>query len=257
MTTLWKVLPRTAPSSSPWAPTSPQAARASAVDEPPPRQPIVIQEPERTTGPPGASTPAATPASTPSAPPPSHEVEVVTPSTTTPSATTSATTTAGTTAGPRGTREPRQRARWRRRVAADQRPVRTRITATVALLVPAGLVVAGVVAATIESTRARPAAAAATGQEFAQFRKLQAGWGRPLRRASRSRTSGRWCGSHLPAHRPRRGRAARRLVDGAVQVQSPAWGRGERQHDARRHRSAAAAHQRGAKGSPRRTASWR
>ena len=53
--------------------------------------------------------------------------------------------------------------------------VRTRITATVALLVLAGLVLAGVVVQTIESTRLDRQLADATAQEFAQFRKLQEG----------------------------------------------------------------------------------
>ncbi len=112
-------------------------------------------------------------------------------------------------------------------MAATGRPrtsvsVRTRITATVALLVLAGLVVAGVVVATIESTRLDRQLAAATGQEFAQFRKLQ--------RAGVDPTTGEPfpdVGSMVRLYLQRTVPDEDELLvgwwDGAVQVQSPAW----------------------------------
>jgi len=58
-------------------------------------------------------------------------------------------------------------------VARTSVSVRARITATVALLVLAGLVVAGVVVATIESRRLDQQVTAEIDQEFAEFAKLQ------------------------------------------------------------------------------------
>src|SRR6478609_12212757 len=64
-------------------------------------------------------------------------------------------------------------------VARTSVSVRVRITATVALLVLAGLVVAGAVVYTIESRRLNQQIASQTDQEFAELATLQEGGRNP------------------------------------------------------------------------------
>ncbi|WP_395694969.1 sensor histidine kinase [Nocardioides sp.] len=100
--------------------------------------------------------------------------------------------------------------------------VRTRITATVALLLLAGLVLAGAVVWSIESARLDRQLASDTAREFAQLRKLQRGGVDPATGEPFPDT-GSMVRVYLQRTVPDDDELLVGWWDGAARVQSPAW----------------------------------